>query len=63
MYEANGKPFTSFLAAIAEADKVKAVVVEVATGTIRWRPGTVSKKAQRMYRERKAAYAAQEAGK
>ena len=63
MYTVDGKPFADFFTAIKEADSLKTTVVEVATGLIRWRPGTVSKKAQRMYRERKAAYAAQEAGK
>ena len=60
IYEANGKRFSSFFAAINEADSAKTNVVEVSTGLIRWSPGNVSRKAQRMYEERKAAYEAQE---
>ena len=60
MYTVDGKPFDSFFAAIAAADKAKTVVIEATTGQVRWRPGTVSATAAKRYQERVAAYRAQE---
>jgi hypothetical protein len=61
MYQVNEMRFTSFMKAGRYADSIKANVIEVATGLQRWTPATqVSKKKQRYYEERKAAYEAQE---
>lgn len=61
MYAVNGKEYTSFFAAIAEAKETRSDVLELATGLIRWTPPkSVSKKELRMHEERKSAYAAQQ---
>ena len=61
MYEANGKPFDSFKAAVAYANEVKCDVIEVVTGIRRWHPATPPSAANmRQYRERQSAYAAQQ---
>ena len=61
MYEANGKPFDSFKAAVAYANEVNCDVIEVATGIRRWHPAPPPSAAKmRQYRERQAAYAAQQ---
>ena len=56
-----GEEFQSFLAAVRAAGPLRSNVVEVDTGTIRWTPAPpVDRKRMRYYRERVAAYAAQE---
>lgn len=60
MYEVNGKRFGSFFSAINEAHATNANVIETSTGLVRWSPRNVSRKAGRMYEERKAAHEAQE---
>jgi len=37
-YTVNGKPFSSYMAAVRYADSIKADVIEVATGLRRWTP-------------------------
>lgn len=64
LYTVNGKPFESFKEAIAKASKTGSHVIEIRTGIVRWSPAPpVSAKRLRMYKERQAAFAAQEAGK
>ena len=61
MYEANGKHFKSFFAAIEEAKKADCNVVDTRTGATKWTPSPkVSAKKIRMYNEHKAAYEAQQ---
>lgn len=63
-YTVNNEPFNSFKEAVARADKLKADVIEVATGVRRWTPApSVSSKKLKMYRERQAAFEAQEAAR
>lgn len=67
MYEVNGTKFTGYMAAIESAKKIGAEVFEVREDgekVLRWFPApAVSSKKMRMYEQRKAAYAAQEAQK
>ena len=64
MYEANGIKFDSFTKAVAYADSVKVEVFGVREGRRVWAPAApVSSKKMKMYRERLAAYKAQEAAK
>lgn len=46
-YSVNGEGFDSFAAAIHAAKPVRANVVEVATGLVRWSPAPVARKAVR----------------
>ena len=41
MYSVNEKPFESFFAAIEYAQPLRANVIEVATGLVRWRPAPI----------------------
>lgn len=67
MYEVNGTKFASYIAATEAANKILAEVFEVredGSKILRWFPApAVSSKKLRMYEQRKAAYAAQEAQK
>lgn len=61
MYQVNGKTFTSYLTAIKHAQSIKANVVEIENGRIRWTPPSpVTEKAARKYRDHLAARAAYE---
>ena len=63
MYEvkATGEKFASFAGAVATARAIGSKVFEVSTGLCRWEPApNISNKRMRYYRERCAAYAAQE---
>jgi hypothetical protein len=64
MYEINGRKFDSYLAAIANARAIGAEVFQVnadGSKTRRWAPATApAAKKVRQYRERCAAYAAQQ---
>lgn len=59
-YSVNDKGFQSYLEAVAAAKTVDADVIETATGKRRWTPPTVGPRAEHHYKERKAAYEAQE---
>ena len=60
MYRVNEMKFESFLQAIRAAAPLRANVVEVETGNVRWSPAPlVSSKKLRRYAEQKAAYEAQ----
>lgn len=64
MYKVNEIEFSSWTKAVEYADSTKATVYGVREGRIVWSPApTVSAKKMRMYRERMAAYKAQEAAK
>ena len=64
MYEVNGTKFESLSKAIAYADSIKAEVFGVRENRRVWAPAApVSSKKMKVYRERMAAYKAQEAGK
>lgn len=64
MYEVNGTKFESFTKAVAYADSIKAEVFGVRENRRVWTPAApASSKKMKMYRERMAAYKAQEAGK
>jgi hypothetical protein len=67
MYEVNGTEFNGYMTAIEAAKKIGAEVFEVredGSKTRRWAPAAaVSTKKVRIYNERMAAYAAQEAQK
>ena len=64
IYRANDRQFESFLAAVDYAAAHGAEVFEIATGLRRWTPSPpVDSKRQRLYRERLAAYEAQERAK
>ena len=64
MYTVNGKEFSSYFAAIAEAKVHRADVIETATGNRRWTPpAQVSAKKMRRYEQQKAAYEAQQSMK
>jgi hypothetical protein len=60
MYTVNEKSFESFTAAVNYAQQMRCDVIESETGIRRWYPASISRKALRMYNERKAAYAAQQ---
>jgi hypothetical protein len=61
MYRVGDQEFALFSVAVRYARETVQSVYEVATGTQRWAPaGPPSKAAVRAYRERCAAYAAQE---
>ena len=60
MYQVNETKFDSFFQATRAAQPLRANVVEVETGNVRWSPApAVSSKKLRRYAEQKAAYAAQ----
>jgi hypothetical protein len=46
-YSVNGEGFDSFTAAIKAAQPLRAVVIEVATGLVRWRPAAPAAKRTR----------------
>lgn len=63
-YSVDGIPFDSFQTAVAAAHSVGTVVIESATGIIRWSPAPKpNRKRMRMHQERLAAYQAQESPK
>lgn len=64
MYTVNETSFDSWTKAVEYADTIKAAVFGVREGRIVWSPAPpVSSKKMHMYRERLAAYNAQEAAK
>jgi hypothetical protein len=59
--EATGEIKTSYFEAIRAAENLGCNVVMADTGAVRWRPApTVSAKKMRIYKERLAAYQAQQ---
>jgi hypothetical protein len=63
-YTVNTQNFDSFLKAVNYAKDINAEVYEVATGLRRWAPAAApSSKKMRLYKERMAAYNAQQAAK
>lgn len=63
MYTVNGTEFASFTQAIQAAKAIGADVLQADNGARRWTPAPApSAKKTRMYRERLAAYKAQQEG-
>ena len=61
MYRVNDQTFKSFTKACKFAERTGAAeVIEVETGRCRWTRGTIDPKAERRYREQRAAYEAQQ---
>ena len=57
MYSVNGKPFKSYLKAIAQADKTNSEVIETSTGIARWEPAPKASESKKLeYKGRRNAY-------
>ena len=57
-YKVEDKEFKEFSDAVNFAKEYGFSVYEAPSGVRRWTPGRINKKAERMYTERKTAYAA-----
>lgn len=60
MYKVNSKEFKYFSKALKFAKEFGFDVFQADNGMRRWTPGTINAKSAAMYKERQAAYAAQQ---